>query len=141
MNRNIIFDLELPWTTISDAFSHLPPPKSNLFSIPFWIQLLFQFWSILTSKIHPKSEASRFIWLQRARADWKNTCPEITSKLYQTSVSKMFQSWLQKCASWSRYAVPTWRFARARSSQMDFEASRPQSTRPIRSSPLEPDGL
>jgi hypothetical protein len=30
---------------------------------------------------------------------------------------------------------------RACSSRMDFEASRPQSSRPIRSRPLEPDGL
>ena len=67
----------------------------------------------------------------------------IGTKLVQKSlrVSKMSQSGLQKWSVWSGPSKVSWPFARTRSSQMDCETSRPQTSRPIRSSPLEPNGL
>ena len=111
-------------------------------------------------KLHQQSTCKMSTFgLQNSAQIWNKTCPEITSKLYQNLASKMIQSWLQKWSVWSEPSKVFWHFARARSSQMDFEASsfldsspvrsslrqmqfiisRPPLSKPIRSSPLEPN--
>ena len=126
----------------------------------FRLQFCSHCWSnvgcLLPSKIHPTSNNKHInklrseMHLARTGSDrmassgaqiWNNTCPEITSKLYQHLVSKMSQSWLQEWSVLDERIRVSWPFARARSSQMDCDTSRPQGSRPIRSSPLEPNGL
>ena len=123
--------------------SECPRSSSYQFFIRKSIQNEAQNGASIAQKLHPKlhQQSTRKMstsGLQNGAQIWNKTCPEITSKLYQNLVSKMSPSWLQKWSVWSERSRVSWPFARARSSQMDCDTSRPQGSRPIRSSPLEP---